>query len=69
MVKSRGSKIDNLQFSWDHKAAQTLRAKQTRFNLELDLEWYFDWLAEIKPSRQELLQTKMFDQPFTLRSR
>ncbi len=69
MEKSRKNKIDNLQFPWDHKAAQTLQAKQTRFNLELDLDGYFDWLAEIKPSRQELRQTKIFDQPFTLRSR
>ena len=68
MVKSRENKIDNLQFPWDHQAAQTLRAKQTRFNLELNLERYFDWLAEIKPSRQELHQTKIFKQPFTLKS-
>lgn len=68
MMKSRRNKIDNLQFSWDHKAAQTLRTKQTRFNLELDLDGYFDWLAQIKPSRQELHQTKIFDRPFTLRS-
>jgi hypothetical protein len=67
MVKSRENKIDNLQFPWDHKAAQTLGTNQTRLNLELDLEWYFDWLSEIKPSRQELHQTKIFNQPFTLK--
>jgi hypothetical protein len=67
-VKSRENKIDNLQFSWDHKAAQTLRAKLTSFDLELDFGWYLDWLAEIKPSRQELRQIKIFNQPFTLGS-
>jgi hypothetical protein len=67
-VKSRENKIDNLQFPWDHKAAQTLRAKQTSVDPEPDLGRYFDWLAEIKSSREELRQVKIFKQPFTLGS-
>lgn len=69
MAKSWENKADNLQFPWDHKAEQTLRAKQIPINLELNLDRYFDWLAEIQPCRKELDQTKIFKQTFRLRSR
>ncbi len=68
IVKLRESKIDNLQFHWDHKAAQAFHLKQLDPEEEHDLERYFDWLEEIKPCRWELRQTKIFDKPFTLGS-
>lgn len=71
MTKSQVNRteIDKLTFHWDHKASRsssTKRSIHTDYNKKRTFDGYFDLLDEIKPNMQELLDTKMFEKPFTL---
>jgi hypothetical protein len=55
-------KINELIFQWDHKAPAPFFMR----NKQLSIDKYFDLLAEIKPHKQELKDTKIFGISFTL---
>lgn len=59
------AKIDKLVFRWDHRASRSL-GKKDDSHKQYSLDKYFDFLAEIKPHKQELKYTKVFTTPFTL---
>ncbi len=60
------TRIDNLIFQWDHKTISDSGIKKNAGNKQRSIAEYFDLLAEIKPHKQELNETKIFGIPFTL---
>ena len=57
---------DKLKFVWDHNAAKVLQTKQVEDGKKKDMDEYFEFLEQFKPSRRELLDVVVYDEPFTL---
>jgi hypothetical protein len=65
-IRSSDNSGDKIEFFWDSQAARNDQPEKSDSKKRLDLEWYLDWLEELKPSRKELYQTKLFNERFTL---
>ncbi|MDI6736449.1 MAG: hypothetical protein QME42_09730 [bacterium] len=67
--QAKRTESDKLIFQWDNKASRFSGIKRNdspEYNKQYSLDEYFDFLAEIKPNKQELKYTKVFTRPFTL---
>lgn len=58
--------LPDLHFCWDHTAPQNLDQRLEYPDSVKRFEAYLDLLSEVKPSLNELLDVKIFDEPFTL---
>jgi hypothetical protein len=65
-MRSSDNPVDKIEFTWDPQAARSHNPEKSDSEERLNLDWYLDWLEEIKPGRKELEQIKVFNKPFTL---
>lgn len=63
-LQAKRKEDEKLIFQWDNKEIKKGIAGS---NKQSSLDDYLDFLNEIKPNKQELIKTKIFKIPFTLK--
>jgi hypothetical protein len=66
--KNKHRNSDILKFHWGPGAPKPVRIKrkQSDQDIKRNLDEYFDFLDQVRPTIQELRRTIIFNQPFTL---
>jgi hypothetical protein len=67
--KNKHGNYDILKFHWGTSASKPASIKkqvQTDQDIKLNLDEYFNFLEQVRPTIQEIRRTIIFKQPFTL---